>query len=249
MFNVLKAALLVGGATILGAVIGYFCKYNNQKIDGAVFSFAAGIMLAAAFGDLVFPAVEGLEIVRFIIALCSFVFGGCCMYIFERLLTAVQKKLPEKISCVRDERSAAVIMFVSALALHNLPEGIAAGVCCSGAERGAAFTLLSGIALQNIPEGIVVIPPLVMIGMRRKKAFLISVFTGVIEIAGTFAGYYTAAFSDRIMPYILCATGGTMLYIISTDVLYEAVDLTGRKNTGFSFLAGVCMMLFLERFI
>ena len=246
----LLTAFAVGGATMLGGVLGYFLKYRNVRAEGAVFAFAAGIMTAASFAELILPPTAQADAPMFFVCLASLSAGGALIRGLQALLTALQNErgfpglLP---SGEGKDRAAAALAFVAAIAIHNLPEGVAAGVGVGTGELGRAFTVAAGIALQNVPEGMIVIPPLVRAGVPRKKALLVSVLTGVIEIAGTVAGWAAASLSASVLPVLLCLAGGTMLYIISTEVLEDATRMAGKRLTGYSFLLGCCAMLAMER--
>ncbi len=141
------------------------------------------------------------------------------------------------------------LLFVWAIAIHNLPEGLAAGVGLGLGDLKTAFAVAAGIALQNIPEGMIVLPPLIHNGMRREKALLISVLTGVVEIIGAMAGYFAASSFQRVLPFFLCFAAGAMLYIICTDILTDAARLAGKTLSGFSYMLGCCAMLIMEKLI
>ena len=251
MLNVLLIALYVGGATMLGGTIGYYIKYRNEKLDGAVFSFAAGIMLAATFAELILPETGSADTTGFFVCLFGITAGGVLIGILQKLLDTVHKKNPAgRISAaVRRPGMKGAVMFIAALAIHNLPEGIASGIGVGTGDVAKAFTVASGIALQNVPEGMIVLPPLIHAGVPRKKALYISLFTGLIEMAGAFLGYFAASISQKVLPVILCLAGGTMLYIICTDVMEDATRLAGKRLSGYALLFGCCVMLIMERYI
>lgn len=249
--NVFLIALSVGGATMLGSILGYIIKYDNQKIDGLIFSFAAGIMMAASFSELILPCTEE-NILMFFLCLLGIVSGGGLILLLQQFISIIEKKGSNSgraLTYTDKKRRSNALLFVAAIAIHNLPEGIAAGVGLGTGDMTKAIAIAAGIALQNIPEGMIVIPPLTHVGFSRKNALYISLFTGIIEIFGTYLGYFASTLTEKIMPVILCVAGGTMLYIICTDILYDAGSLAGKKASGFSFLAGCCAMLIMEKII
>lgn len=252
MLTVFITALCVGGATMLGGVIGYFIRYQNPKIDGFVFSFAAGVMLAASFAELVLPAVENADAGLFCICLAGILGGGVLIHALQKLLQVLHKRggrtaLSSPVA--GDGNALGALLFVAAVAIHNLPEGIAAGVAAGSDDIRKAIPVVAGIALQNLPEGMIVLPPLVHVGVSRRKALLVAVLTGVIEIVGTFFGYLLVAAAARAYPLILCIAGGTMLCIICTDVLEDANRMAGKRLSGYAFLIGCCMMLIMGRYL
>lgn len=243
MFMLTLTAFLVGGATMLGGVLGTVIDYKNEKIDGAVLSFAAGIMLAASIAELIAPSLEDRSWGAFFVGLFSMVLGGAVISVLERFVSPLSKAL----SHGNDPQFDAALLFILAIALHNLPEGIVAGVGFGTGDRSKSLTLALGIALQNVPEGMIVVPPLLGAGVGRMKAMFVAILTGVVEVFGTFIGYYAVNISQTLLPFILCLTGGTMLYIICTDILTDANEKAGRKLSGYTFLAGCGLMFILGR--
>ena len=252
MLYAVITACFVGGATMLGGALGFFIKYQNVRADGAVFSFAAGVMLAASFAELILPPAHDADIPMFFVCMAAILLGGGLLHVMQKGLGALRRKrgtAPSDADTGSPDRLTGAFLFIAAIAIHNLPEGAAAGVGVGTGDIGRAVTVAAGIALQNVPEGMIVIPPLVRAGVSRKKALLVSILTGVIEIAGTVAGYLAVSVSAAVLPVLLCLAGGTMLYIISTEVLEDATRTAGKRLTGYSFLLGCCAMLAMERLI
>ena len=251
MLYVFLIALYVGGATMLGGVMGYYIKYNNKKIDGAVFSFAAGVMLAACFAELILPEAENTHGFGFVMCLFGILCGGAAIHMLQKLFLLLQNRMPDSglAKSARRPGLQSALLFIVALAIHNLPEGIAAGIGLGAGNIAKAFTVASGIALQNVPEGMIVLPPLVRAGVQRKKAMWISCFTGAVEMAGAFLGYFAASLSEKALPFILCFAGGTMLYIICTDVMEDANRMAGKQLSGYALLLGCCIMLIMEKYV
>ena len=251
MLNLFLIALYVGGATMLGGVIGYFIKYRNEKIDGSVFSFAAGVMLAATFAELILPETGNADAAGFYFCLFGILAGGALIHGLQVLLDVIRKKNPGRrfSSAMHRPGLQSALLFITALAIHNFPEGIAAGIGLGSGDFAKAVTIASGIALQNVPEGMIVLPPLIHAGVPRKKALYISLFTGLIEMAGAFLGYFAASLSEKVLPAILCLAGGTMLYIICTDVMEDAVRMAGKRISGYALLFGSCVMLIMEKYV
>ena len=129
-----------------------------------------------------------------------------------------------------------------AIAIHNLPEGIAAGVSFGAGDASRALLISGGIALQNIPEGMVIIAPMLASGVTPKKTFVIAALTGVIEVIGTFIGYFAVRAATAILPFALAFAGGTMLYVISDEMIPETHHEGGSSVT-YALLAGFCLML------
>ena len=135
------------------------------------------------------------------------------------------------------------VLFVIAIAIHNLPEGIAAGVSFGTGDVTQAITVAGGIALQNIPEGMVIIAPMVASGMSRGRTFVIAMMTGIVEVIGTFIGYFAVSVSNAILPFALAFAGGTMLYVISDEMIPETHAHGAERAATYALLAGFSVML------
>ena len=136
-----------------------------------------------------------------------------------------------------------MLLFVSAIAIHNLPEGIAAGVGFGSEDTTRAVIIAVGIALQNIPEGMVIIGPMLAAGIKPKKAFVIALMTGLVEVVGTFIGYFAVSLATVILPFALAFAGGTMLYVISDEMIPETHAHGHQRGATYALLFGFCLML------
>lgn len=243
------AALGVGGATIFGAVIGYLFKGLSKRFGNIILAFAAGVMLAAASFGLIVPAIEAGGKYGVITTILG-VFTGAV------LLTVLQKIVPHMLSLIDNpyekndsKHFYSVLLFVAAIAIHNFPEGIAAGVGFASGDTLRALTVASGIALQNLPEGMVVISPMISIGFSPRKAFLIALGTGVVEIVGTILGYFALTFFSGLVSFGLAFAAGTMLYIINDDMIPTLHENSHCCSVTYAMLAGFCIMLAFDAFI
>lgn len=244
---VFLTALGVGGATAVGALIGFLFKNPSHKFNDIVLSFAAGIMLAASVVGLVMPSLEYGEGIGGILVTVSGIFAGALtLNLIDKLVPHLHKmtgadgeRHPDK-----TEKLNRVLLFVIAIAIHNLPEGIAAGVSFAIDDNvSEALVIAGGIALQNIPEGMVIIAPMIVAGMSRKRTFLIALATGAIEVLGTLLGYFAASLSVVILPFALAFAGGTMLYVISDEMIPETHAHGCERAATYSLLIGFSIML------
>ena len=240
---VLITALGVGGATVFGAIIGFLFKNLSHKFSDIVLSFAAGVMLAAAVLGLIMPAVEQSSDLGVLVVIAGIFTGAFCLNLVDKLVPHLHN-----IAGVEGERHSnknlgKVLLFVIAIAIHNLPEGIAAGVGFGSGNTHKALLIAGGIALQNIPEGIVIIAPMLSVGISAKKTFLCALATGLIEVAGTFLGYFAVSVAQVILPFALSFAGGTMLYVISDEMIPETHAHGSQRGATYSLLIGFCIML------
>ena len=242
---VLLTALGVGGATIFGTVLGFLFKNISHKFSDIVLSFAAGVMLSAAVIGLVLPSLEYGGNLGLLYTVSGIFAGALCVNLFDRLvphlhrLSGEEDEAHPEISAKRSK----VILFVAAIAIHNLPEGLAAGVGFGSGNNAEALTVAGGIALQNIPEGMVIIGPMLASGIRPRRTFLVAAATGIVEVAGTLLGYFAVSLSAAILPFALAFAGGTMLYVISDEMIPETHAHGSERGATFALLFGFCLML------
>ena len=137
----------------------------------------------------------------------------------------------------------ALLGFVMAIAIHNFPEGIAAGVGFGSGDTAQALIIAGGIALQNIPEGMVIIGPMLAAGVPPKRTFFYAALTGVVEVIGTLIGFFAVSVSAAILPFALAFAGGTMLYVISDEMIPETHAHGSERGATYALLAGFCLML------
>lgn len=212
MMKVFLAALIVGGATILGGVIGFLIKRIPKRISELLLCLASGIMLSAAVFSLVEPSVEdgGIITASFGVVLGT-VFIGLCERIVPNLHLAQGSENKGELS--------GVVTFVFAIAIHNMPEGIAAGVSLGADDISTAISVVCGIAIQNIPESLVIVPPMLSVGVKPTKALSVVILTGSTEILGTFLGFFATEIFDMLMPLFLSFAGGAMLYVLCEEMI------------------------------
>ena len=242
---VLLTALGVGGATVIGAALGFIFKNATHKFSDIVLSFAAGVMLAAAVIGLILPSVEyGGEYGIFITVLGIFA-GAICLSLIDKLVPHLHKLVGADIEEHNNGSVNKILLFVLAIAIHNFPEGIAAGVGFGAGEENVAgaVVIAAGIALQNIPEGMVIIGPMIASGIKPKKTFVIAAMTGLVEVIGTLFGYLAVSVATVILPFALAFAGGTMLYVISDEMIPETHAHGAERWATYALLAGFALML------
>ena len=211
MEMVFITALGVGGATVFGSVVGFLFKRISHRFSDIVLAFAAGVMLAAAVLGLIIPSVEYGGKYGLIITIAGIFTGAFCLNLIDKLVPHMHKLMG-----VDSEQHPAsssvnkVLLFVTAIAIHNLPEGIAAGVSFGSGNTSDALLIAGGIALQNIPEGMVIIAPMLSAGVSPHRTFLCALATGLVEVIGTLLGFFAVSIASAILPFALAFAGGTM---------------------------------------
>ncbi|MBR0360701.1 MAG: ZIP family metal transporter [Clostridia bacterium] len=240
---VLLTALGVGGATVFGALIGFIFKKMSHKFSDIILSFAAGVMLAAAVLGLVIPSIEYGGKYGLVVTVAGIFAGAVCLNLIDKLVPHLHKIMGKDIEEHNNANLGKVLLFVTAIAIHNLPEGIAAGVGFGSGDTSQALLIAGGIALQNIPEGMVIIAPMLAAGVKPGKTFVCAILTGVIEVIGTFIGYFAVSVASAVLPFALAFAGGTMLYVISDEMIPETHAHGCERGATYALLAGFCIML------
>ena len=240
---VLLTALGVGGATVIGAIIGFLFKKISHTFSDIVLSFAAGVMLAAAVLGLIVPSVEHGGKFGLVITVAGVFAGAVCLNFIDKLVPHLHKMVGTDIEDHNNRNLNKVLLFVTAIAIHNLPEGIAAGVGFGSGDTSQALVIAGGIALQNIPEGMVIIGPMLASKIKPSKTFFIAMLTGLVEVVGTLVGFFAVSVSEAILPFALAFAGGTMLYVISDEMIPETHAHGHERGATYALLVGFCLML------
>ena len=221
-------------------------KELPHKWNDTVLGYCAGVMLAASTIGLIVPAFEMTGHWWFV------AIGVMVGALFLNLLDLVTPHLHHITGLDEAEHhhNASlnhVLLFVMAIALHKLPEGMAAGVSMSeGIDGSWAVTL--GIALQNVPEGMVVIAPLLVAGVSHARTFLISTVIGLLEVIGVWLGFAMGTASQLMLPFMPGFAGGAMLYVTSDEMIPETHAHGYQKQATYALLLGFMTLVLVERF-
>ncbi len=243
---VFLTALGVGGATILGSFIGFIFRKISHHFSDIVLAFAAGVMLAAAVLGLIIPSLEYGGEYGIISTVAGIFVGAVCLNLMDRLVPHLHKLAGAEPETHHGNANLnKVLLFVSAIAIHNLPEGIAAGVSFGSENVSEALLIAGGIALQNVPEGMVIIGPMLAAGISPKRTMVCAFATGLVEVVGTLIGYFAVSIATAILPFALAFAGGTMLYVISDEMIPETHHDDACGPT-YALLAGFCLMLIFD---
>ncbi len=251
MSIVFYTALGVGGATVIGSILGFIIKGTSHKINDIILGFAAGVMLAAAIVGLILPSLDGGGASSIFITIIGILTGALFLNVIDKLVPHLHNMVGADLEKHSESSSNLnkILLFVLAIAIHNFPEGIAAGVGFGTGNTAEALTIAGGIALQNIPEGMVIIAPMLAAGISRRRTFIAALSTGLVEVVGTLLGFYAVNISSAILPFALAFAGGTMLYVISDEMIPETHSHGSQRGATYSLLVGFCLMLLMDFYI
>lgn len=243
---VILTALGVGGATVFGAAVGLIFKRTSRAFNDGAMSVAAGVMLAAAMIGLILPSLEYGGRLGVLTTVAGIFIGALCLDFFDLLILQRIGTRGDEQGGEWDDRMRRVILFVTAIAIHNLPEGIAAGVGFGTDDPSSGIFIATAIAIQNIPEGMTVIVAMLGVGIKPWRTFAVAALTGVVEIIGTFIGYFAVSLSAAVLPFVLAFAGGNMLYVIADEMIPQVQSGEGNHLATYLLLAGFCFMLLLN---
>lgn len=247
MTQVWLSAAGLCSATLIGTALGFAVKQLPHKWNDVIMGFCAGVMLSAAILGLILPAYEQAGTQQWWVIAIGVLVGA----MFLNLLDLATPHLHHITGLEPEQHSTnssinRIMLFVMAIALHKLPEGIAAGVGFNAADTTDAWTVTLGISLQNVPEGMVVISPLLLAGVSKFRTFLISLSIALLEIAGVWFGYAAGSLSAHLLPAMLAFAGGAMLYVVSDEMIPETHAHGYQKQATYALLIGFMTLLFIE---
>ena len=240
------AGLFTWFITAIGAALVFLTKSVSKKLLDSMLGFAAGVMLAASYWSLLAPAIEICEQTRrsaWAIPAMGFAAGGVLIWVLDRIIPHLHPDLPIEQAEGPKTGWHRSILLVTAITLHNIPEGLAVGVAFGGviagvpaASLGAAVALAIGIAIQNFPEGIAVAMPLRGDGMSAGKSFWYGQLSAAVEPVAAVIGAATVTFSAPILPFGLSFAAGAMVYVVVEELI------PGSHVHGNIDLATCCLM-------
>ena len=244
MTLVLLTALGVAMSTLIGSIIGFIFKNTSHRFSDIVLSFAAGVMLAAAVLGLILPSIEYGGRLALLITVAGIFVGALCLNVIDKIVPHLHKLAGIDIEKHSSNANInKILLFVTAIAIHNFPEGIAAGVGFGSGDTSQGLVIAGGIALQNIPEGMIIIAPMLAAGVSTKRTFICALITGLVEAFGCLLGYFAVTIANIILPFALAFAGGTMLYVISDEMIPETHSHGSQRGATYALLVGFCLML------
>ncbi len=253
--QVLSAVFLPFLGTVIGSAFVFFLKGQmHRDLQRVLTGFAGGVMVAASVWSLIIPAMDASEHLGKLAFFPAFVgvwAGFLFLLLLDRLIPHLHlnSPCPEGRACNLGKST----MMVLAVALHNLPEGMAVGIVAASWLAGSesisaagAIALSLGIALQNLPEGAIISMPLKSNGMSRGRAFSYGVLSGIIEPIGAIVTILLAAFIAPVLPYLLAFAAGAMLYVVVEELIPEMSEGEHSHLGVLAFAAGFTLMMVLD---
>lgn len=252
VIQALIATTFTWGITALGALVVCFFKTLNNKMLNTILGFSAGVMIAASFWSLLAPAIElseELDYIVWLLPMFGFIVGGLFVLLSD---TFLDKILKEKTNLKKADSLKRSILLVSAITIHNIPEGMAVGVAFGGLASGiegmtliGATMLAVGIGIQNFPEGAAVSLPLRNEGFSRFKSFMIGQASALVEPISAILGVVLVLAVRSILPFLLAFAAGAMITVVARELLPESIKENKNLAT-IGVLIGFALMMVLD---
>lgn len=250
------AGLFTWGMTALGASAVIFFKTINKKALNAMLGFAAGVMIAASFWSLLAPAIEMAEggpVPAWLVPAIGFFFGALVLLIMDRIIPHLHIGSPiEESEGIKTSWHRSVLL-VSAITLHNIPEGLAVGVAFGAAYIGldsaslaGAIALAVGIGIQNFPEGAAISIPLRREGFSRFRSFMYGQFSGIVEPVAAALGAALVIVAAPVLPYALSFAAGAMIFVVVEEIIPESQRGGSTDYSAVGAILGFMVMMMLD---
>jgi ZIP family zinc transporter len=247
--SLITLAIGLGGSSLIGSVLGMFIKKIPHRWNDIFLGFCAGMMLAASIMCLLLPAIEMIELNDCWQVLLGIASGVLLICFLDNITPHLHRLTGTDIESHKVTSLNRVLLFVLAIAIHKLPEGLAIGIVFDADNLQNSYTVAITIALQNIPEGLVVVTPLIMLGIKMWRVAIVSLIVALLEVVGVVLGFALADISTLLLPYLTALAGGAMLYVISDEMIPETHAHGYEKYATFAVVIGVVMMLFVQKFV
>lgn len=241
----LIATLFTYLITALGAAIIFFFKKISKNIMDAMLGFAAGVMTAASYFSLLAPAIESsinLGLKPWIVTFLGFFVGGLFLFLADKIFGRFLNK-----------KNKRILMLVSSITIHNIPEGMAVGIAfgsiaygIDGATLLSAVMLAIGIGLQNFPEGSAVSIPLLREGMSRKKSFFYGQLSAIVEPIFGVIGAILVLRVRILLPFFLSFAAGAMIYVVVSELIPESQTNEKKDLMAIFTIIGFSVMMILD---
>lgn len=240
--------------TTLGSTMVFFLKKDmSLNFKKALLGFASGVMTAASVWSLLIPSIQMAEdsgITAWVPAATGFLLGIAFLLILDSLIPHlhINSDKPEG----KKANLKKSIMLISAVTLHNIPEGMAVGIVFAGSlikggiSLAGAFALSIGIAIQNFPEGAIISMPLINTGLSKKKAFSYGFLSGVVEPIGAIITILLTSYIRAVLPFILSFAAGSMIYVVVEELIPEAQEGEHSNIATITVAIGFTLMMILD---
>lgn len=243
-------SLVAGAATGLGTLPILVFGNPSERAGDTMLGFAAGVMLAASFFSLIIPGIAEAESLvgpgapAVLIVIIGIMTGAAVLWAVNHFVPHEHDVLGP--AGIHPEKLRRVWLFVLAITIHNLPEGLAVGVSFGGGDLARGWTVASAIGLQNVPEGLAVAAAIATLGYSRLRACLFGLASGLVEPIGGFLGVSAVSLFQPLLPLGLGFAAGAMIFVISSEIIPETHRKGHEQFATSGLMVGLVVMMFLD---
>ena len=256
ILQALLATLFTWGVTALGAASVFVTKTISRRLMDGMLGFAAGVMIAASYWSLLAPSIEMAEsqgVAGWIPAAVGFLLGGAFLWVADKTLPHLHIGMPDDQAEGLKTTWKRSVLLVTAITLHNFPEGLAVGVAFGAVAAGipaatlpGAIALAIGIGMQNFPEGIAVAMPLRREGLSQARSFFYGQLSAVVEPIAGVLGAAAVLLIRPLLPYALAFAAGAMIYVVIEELIPESQSGPHSNVATIGAMGGFVIMMIMD---
>ncbi len=233
------AGMFVIIASVLGSALGLVFKKISHKTNDIFLGFAAGIMFTAAFSGLLPTAFSGGSILSVFLAVAGIITGAWFISLLDKFVPHLHFNGEQFDESETKSTINRTLLLVLAIAIHNIPEGLATGIVFGHGLTDNAIMMAISMALQKIPEGFIVIIPLLSMGMKRSKAFGFSLLVAAMMLPGVIIGAFVGSLPLLLEVFFYAFTFGAIIYVVSDEIIPESHSHGFQRQATFALFAGI----------
>ncbi len=240
------AGICVIMAGVLGSALGLAFRKISHRTNDMILGFASGVMLTAAFLGLLPTAFEPFSAVTAVIGAAGIFTGALLISFIDKFVPHIHFDGGHMRDEHGKESSHRVLLLIIAIAIHNIPEGLATGIVFSEGITESALLVAASMIIQKIPEGLIVIVPLLGMGMKKLKAFGLSSLIAFMMLPGIIVGVLLGALPAMLTSFFYAVTFGAIVYVVSDEIIPESHEHNNERAATFALLAGVLMVVLMQ---
>lgn len=240
------AGIFVILAGVTGSLLGLIFKKVSHRMNDMILGFASGVMITAAFLGLLPTAFEPFSLKTAVIGSLGILAGAMLISYIDKVVPHIHFDGGHMRGEHGEGSSSRILLLVVAIAIHNIPEGLATGIVFSDGITESALLVAFSMIIQKIPEGLIVIVPLLGLGMKKSKAFGLSVLIAFMMLPGIVIGVLLGALPALLTSFFYALTFGAIVYVVSDEIIPESHEHGNERAATFSMLAGVLMVVLMQ---
>lgn len=240
------AGIFVILAGVLGSLLGLIFKKISHRMNDMILGFASGVMITAAFLGLLPTAFEPFSAKTAVIGSAGILAGALLISFIDKFVPHIHFEGGHVKDDNVSKSANRVLLLIIAIAIHNIPEGLATGIVFSDGITDNAILVAFSMVIQKIPEGLIVIVPLIGMGMKKSKAFGLSALIAFMMLPGILIGVLLGALPHLLTSFFYALTFGAIVYVVSDEIIPESHEHGNEREATFSMLAGVLMVVLMQ---